>query len=306
MAENTAHKWHVFVSYSTKNTAFAELIVNDLRNQGLSIWFDRSVILGGERIRERINDGITHSGSIIVLISIHSLRSRWVLNELDSAMLREINSRRTVIIPILIGKVDVNQLPDDLKGKRFIDLRNNFARKYQKMRLELVSAIVSIIRSGTAVQFTDDEIFPLNADGVGRVVRAGNSDLILSVKDGEEGKYFTLKDVYDIFLETFQDDDFWKIFTRKDNYEEDMMKMSKFIDEYGRRAAAELIGFVITHSKITTLSPISDDDFIKLANDLQIVLMMFALQTKLEPFGFQIEMIAPKTEPHKLAFRFAP
>jgi TIR domain len=123
--------WDVFISHSTQDVEIVTQVADDLEDVGLSVWLDRSTIGPGERIREKINLGIKNSTVVLIFISRRSLKSRWVLNELDAAMLREINERRPLLLPVLIGRVHTNELPEDLKGKKYLDLRYNFEKKYR-------------------------------------------------------------------------------------------------------------------------------------------------------------------------------
>src|SRR6266478_4747807 len=136
-------QWDVFLSYSSRDATIASMIACDLKNAGMRIWFDQDIIIGGQRLRHHIDAGLKNSRKVVILISSASLKSKWVLNELDAAMLREINEGSTIVIPILIGKFDTQKLPGDLTGKRYIDLRYNFSRKYDVARSSIIEAICS-------------------------------------------------------------------------------------------------------------------------------------------------------------------
>jgi hypothetical protein len=128
----------------TADRAAGDLVVADLRAAGLRVWYDRDYISAGDRIREKINERIKKSTSFLLLASRHSLKSRWVLNELDVAMVREIEERRKVVIPMLLGNIAPSDLPGDLRGKNWLDLRRGFAKKYKNCRPSLLRALVVI------------------------------------------------------------------------------------------------------------------------------------------------------------------
>ena len=129
-----AKKWDVFVSYATKDSRSVSHVVSDLESSGLSVWQDVSAIQPGSRIREAINEGIQSSKSFLVFLSKRSTKSRWVLNELDAAMVQEINNQRNFVIMVLLGNIAIDEIPADIQGKRFIDLRYNFQHKYLAQR----------------------------------------------------------------------------------------------------------------------------------------------------------------------------
>jgi len=133
--------WDVFLSYSSRDANMAARIAEDLRASGLTVWHDVSSVHGGERIRESIDRGIRNSKVFLLLTSRYSLMSRWVLNELDAAMLAEISRHKSFVIPVLIGRVDPTKLPSDLTGKKYIDLRHNFPARYLSKRGHLLQSI---------------------------------------------------------------------------------------------------------------------------------------------------------------------
>lgn len=108
MKSESKNSWDVFLSYSSRNKDVAIAVADDLRKAGLKVWFDRSQIGGGQRLREQIEIGLRNSKSVLVLTSQFSLKSRWVLNELDAAMLREITKRKT-IVAFALGKSYISE-----------------------------------------------------------------------------------------------------------------------------------------------------------------------------------------------------
>jgi diguanylate cyclase (GGDEF)-like protein len=133
--------WHAFISYSSRDRSKADIIVSDLEAAGLSVWYDRKAIGDGDRIRESIDVGLTLSRLLLILVSRHSLRSRWVLNELDAAMLREIERRQKFVVPILLGHLSTLDIPSDIRGKKWIDLRHNFRTRYATERSRIINLV---------------------------------------------------------------------------------------------------------------------------------------------------------------------
>ena len=144
----------MFLSYSRRNTRIAQRIHLDLLAAGLSVWMDMTDARPGTRIREAINHGIEDSDLFLVLLSEHLIDFQWVLNELDAAMLRKITTRKTYLIPLLAGQISIDNIPQDLAGKIYIDLRRDFSRKYQRYKaslFETVMAMLSAAGKGGAV-----------------------------------------------------------------------------------------------------------------------------------------------------------
>jgi hypothetical protein len=118
------HQHDLFVSYSSADSAFVDRLVADLKAYGISVWLDRWEIAAGDRIRDRINRGIHGSHYVLCVLSQHALNSPWVQAELDSAMIRELETRQIIVIPILIDNVAHDELPADLRGKLYLDFRS--------------------------------------------------------------------------------------------------------------------------------------------------------------------------------------
>jgi hypothetical protein len=133
----------VFISYARADKRIADVIHRDLTRADFRVWRDTAAIGAGARLRSSIEDGIRGSASVVIIVSIRSLSSQWVLNELDAAMLREIRERRTVVIPVVIGRIATEALPSDLQARLFIDLRYSFESRYRKHRSQLHAAIAT-------------------------------------------------------------------------------------------------------------------------------------------------------------------
>ena len=84
---------------------------------------DPARFLLGDRLRDRIEQAIAQCDYLLVIISPNSLKSRWVKLELDSAMVRELENQKIVVIPTLLGGVRTGDLSLDLRGKHCLDFR---------------------------------------------------------------------------------------------------------------------------------------------------------------------------------------
>ena len=122
-AENNDANYDFFISYSSKDRRFVLKLAEDLRGHGLDIWLDLWEMKPGDRLRDKIAQGITRCDRLLVLLTPHSINSSWVRVELDSAMIRELESNSVVVVPTLYGKIVVEDIPLDLRGKLYLDFR---------------------------------------------------------------------------------------------------------------------------------------------------------------------------------------
>lgn len=67
-----------FISYSRRNTNFAERLARDLTDAGVEVWIDFRQIHAGERWKDEIRRGIERSDVVIILLSPDSVVSEWV------------------------------------------------------------------------------------------------------------------------------------------------------------------------------------------------------------------------------------
>jgi len=96
----------VFLSYAREDAEAADRLAGALEAESLSVWIDREGIRSGNW-KERVTEGLNRSRALVVLLTEASLRSAAVRKELAFA------ARKAVpIIPVMLGKIDEDALPD--------------------------------------------------------------------------------------------------------------------------------------------------------------------------------------------------
>ena len=78
-----------FISYSTKDQAFAERLHADLQAKGVRCWFAPHSIQGGRKIHEQIEEAIKAYDKLLLILSDASMSSEWVSTEISKARKRE-------------------------------------------------------------------------------------------------------------------------------------------------------------------------------------------------------------------------
>jgi hypothetical protein len=99
-----------FISYSTRDQAFAERLYNDLQGKGVRCWFAPEDIQGGKKIHEQIDEAIRTYDKLLLILSGASVASQWVEHELRRARRREERDHRRVLFPIRL--IDYERLRD--------------------------------------------------------------------------------------------------------------------------------------------------------------------------------------------------
>ena len=89
-----------FISYSTKDDAFAQRLYADLQNKGVRCWFAPEDLKIGDKIRTRIDEVIRIHDKLLLVLSQNSVASAWVEKEVETAFDKEIKRKELVLFPI--------------------------------------------------------------------------------------------------------------------------------------------------------------------------------------------------------------
>jgi hypothetical protein len=91
-----------FISYSTKDEAFAQRLHNNLQGKGVRCWFAPEDIRGGEKLYDQIDQAIRYHDKLLLVLSVHSIHSKWVETEIRRAREAEAEAKdkRRRLFPI--------------------------------------------------------------------------------------------------------------------------------------------------------------------------------------------------------------
>ncbi len=108
LAANPIEFYSCFISYSTKDQAFADRLYADLQNKGVRCWFAPHDVQGGKKLHEQIDEAIRLHDKLLLILSPHSMESEWVKTEIAKARKREVRDpegvlKRRVLFPILLA-----------------------------------------------------------------------------------------------------------------------------------------------------------------------------------------------------------
>jgi len=99
-----------FISYSTKDEAFAKRIHSKMRDNNLRVWFANEDLKGGYKLHEQIDEAIRVYDKFIIVLSPESLRSKWVMNEVRRTRKAELANNQRKFFPIAL--MDYGELED--------------------------------------------------------------------------------------------------------------------------------------------------------------------------------------------------
>ncbi len=132
----------VFLCHSSVDKDFARTLAEDLKENAIQVWFDEYEIKVGHSITQRINEALKENDFLAIILTPDAVCSEWVQRELSYGMVRELETKRVVILPILLKLCDILPL---IKDKRYAD----FSKNYDKGIGELLEAIRSHRQSST-------------------------------------------------------------------------------------------------------------------------------------------------------------
>jgi transcriptional regulator with XRE-family HTH domain len=89
-----------FISYSSKDEAFAQRLHADLQDNGVRCWFAPEDMKIGDKIRPTIDQSIRVHDKLLLILSEHSLHSLWVESEVEKAFEEERKRNQTVLFPV--------------------------------------------------------------------------------------------------------------------------------------------------------------------------------------------------------------
>jgi TIR domain/Pentapeptide repeats (8 copies) len=93
-----------FISYSSKDEAFAKRLYADLQSQNVRCWFAPEDLKWGDRIRTGIDEAIRLHDKLLLILSKSSVASGWVEREVKTALAKERKEKRTVLFPVRVDK----------------------------------------------------------------------------------------------------------------------------------------------------------------------------------------------------------
>ncbi len=91
----------VFISYAHADSEIAKLLAGELTAHGISVFFDKDVLVAGTDFRQDIAQALSGAKAIIVLLSSNTKRSSWVQEELSSVIEKTDGPR---VIPVLLDR----------------------------------------------------------------------------------------------------------------------------------------------------------------------------------------------------------
>lgn len=141
----------IFVSYSRVDAEFVDALATELVKNKANVWIDRWELNVGDSLIEVIQKAIENAGALLVVLSKASVESEWCKKELSAGLIRELEEKRVVVLPVL--KEDC-KIPTFLRDKLYADFRTDFEQGFH----DLLAAVAKVTNPEQGRISTDDTL----------------------------------------------------------------------------------------------------------------------------------------------------
>lgn len=126
----------VFISYSHSDKEFVDKLAMNLVKSNIPIWLDRWELKVGDSITQKIQEVLSESDYLLMVFSKQSIESDWVKREMTAGLLREVEEKRAIILPVLLEDCI---LPLFVRDKFYADFRSNFTSGFWQIENTLAA-----------------------------------------------------------------------------------------------------------------------------------------------------------------------
>jgi hypothetical protein len=113
----------IFISYSHTDKAFVHKLALRLIQHNAHVWIDSWELNVGDSLIPRIQQAIQESAALLIVLSKASVESEWCKKELNADLMRELDEKRVLVLPVLVEDCDI---PLFLREKMYADFRASF------------------------------------------------------------------------------------------------------------------------------------------------------------------------------------
>ena len=99
---NAIHHYSCFISYSSKDDAFAKRLHADLQNNGVRCWFAPHDMPIGAKIIDALDEAIRLRDKVLLILSEGAIASDWVEGEVTRALDEERTRKQVGLFPVRI------------------------------------------------------------------------------------------------------------------------------------------------------------------------------------------------------------
>ena len=236
----------VFISYSSANEDFAELVKMKLEEVGFSIWKDTNQLMAGDEWRNVIDTALLDANVILVLLDENSANSPYVTYEWAFAL-----GSGKIIIPLLVEDCKIHPR---ISVFQYLDFKNQ-KRPWDKL--------IDLIKSKQSSQKDTIRVSDLTIEEFETILARSKALINAKSKTGTD----------DVKIETMVN----KLSKAKSNYHDFLEKTHTILwvddrpnNNIFERQALETVGFSFELAKSTkeALSLFSEGKYVAIISDM--------------------------------------
>ncbi len=132
------YRYHAFLSHNGAQKEWTRKLAKELRDAGLSVFFDEDSIELGEDVPAAIEDALRRSRHVLLVLSPEAIESQWVALEYSASLYRDANNADRVLLPILKKDCDI---PLTIARLRYLDARSGDLKSHVSRLLNAIEAV---------------------------------------------------------------------------------------------------------------------------------------------------------------------
>ena len=129
----------IFISYSHKDKEFVDSLAANLVKHRVRVWVDTWELNVGDSIIAKVQAAIQEADALLIVLSQASVRSEWCKKELSSGLIRELEEKRVIVMPVVL---DDCEIPLFLRDKLHADFRVDKDKGLRQV-LEAIAKVTS-------------------------------------------------------------------------------------------------------------------------------------------------------------------
>jgi hypothetical protein len=102
---------------------FVDKLAAQLVKNNAHVWIDSWELNVGDSILTHVQRAIEEASALLIVLSKASVHSEWVTKELNAGLMRELDEKRVLVLPVLLEDC---RIPMFLRDKMYADFRQNF------------------------------------------------------------------------------------------------------------------------------------------------------------------------------------
>jgi len=140
----------IFLCHSSRDKVFVRILKSRLSRYKVKVWLDEDEIKAGESLISTITNAISEMDYLGIVLSPNAIKSKWVQEELEFALHKQIDKTDIRVLPILYKKCII---PSFLRGKKYV----SFTKWNSKAEFDELKPAVEQLVKGMDIDPRDNE-----------------------------------------------------------------------------------------------------------------------------------------------------